>query len=452
MRTCRKRSTSRESGQGIAYVLVLTAALLVFLIAMVDMLWNESRLLNRQRRERELFHELDAVADRALYALLKEGNWDALTQGAVPGYNADVDHTDIKGIRYRLKVQEGNWTPYNPATGAVEATWTPSGDTKTERTVTIWATSTPSGDRKKLQVVYIKSTLNSALFSGGQIFVKGSADIYWGPAVSYATISDAIPLTGGSLPDHPVYLAKGGITMDGVPIGDPSLQMDSSNPKAGVYADEYSNSIGNEPVIPLELLRATAMENELPPETGDYYVYNGVASPDFVIPKSMAAGKVLFYETEDGMKWDGLDAASGNGVYVKKKGNICGSGTLVIMGDLEVVGTGSCDRYMIPPPDCYDRFDKTLAHCANPTHEPKIFWDGFMFVANELRGAGDVMVYGSIYAKSTANLNGSLKIWYKSVDNSLGTLGKTISVKLWMPRTPFANFSPGTGYVEAFPD
>lgn len=445
----RRRDPGGERGQGIAYVLVLSAALLVFVIAIVDLLWTESRMITKARKNQELFHEVDGAVDRALYALLKEGNWEAVPQGLVPGYQADVTFDDIPGMRYRLKVQEGNWTPYDPSMGS-EASWTPAGDTDNERTVTVYASRTQTGERKKLQAVVLRSSLRSALFSGGQIQVKGSADVHWGPVVSYDDVTvPAIDLTKG-IPTHPIFLAAGDIYISGVSAG--TLGKDSSDPQAGVSVDEWSTNIGKIPSINYEYYKVAAQANTV--MDGDYndkadYYRTGECQPSDQFPSPMADSSVLFYDTLDAEPWDNANCykGSGNGVRVNLTGNVCGKGVLVVMGTLDSQGTGCVNSItMTPPPDCYPRFDSEIAGCA-PVTNPKLWWDGLVIVSGALISSGNKKMYGSIFANDTAGITGSFEIWYKTSNEQLGMLGKTVAVRLWMPRRPFT-----TGPAEPFPD
>src|SRR6185436_11620814 len=118
-----------EEGSGLAYVIVIGVVLLVFLIALVDVLTKEMRFLVGVSRRSQLVHGGDAGIDRALFALQKGGNWDDIINHTVSGYEQDVTYTDIPGMRYTIRVREGNWTPYSPALGP-EDLWTPAGDKK----------------------------------------------------------------------------------------------------------------------------------------------------------------------------------------------------------------------------------------------------------------------------------------------------------------------------------
>ncbi len=424
----KRRNGNGESGQGIAYVLVICAALLVFVIAIVDVIRNESRFIVKQTRAQRFIHAEDGAADRAMYALLKGGNWDALPSGAVTGYQQDAVYTDVQGMKYTLKVQEGNWTPGYMI-----------GDQDAERTITVFATMSPTGEHKKLQVVVIKSTLASALFSGGVISIGGNVTVHWGPVVSYATIDDCIPMA--SIPTTAIYLAKGGITIGGCMAENCSPPLDSSDPQASLSVDSHSTSIGTEPVVPLDLYKQAAMQQNQDSSSSLFYIADGTCQPTFAIPSPIGKPEdmVVFYDTTDTLKWDsGICGGGGNGVDVKKTGNKFGTGKLIVMGDLDVKGTGQGSPMMYPPVDCQPRYAPVSANDCVAFADGQIFWDGFVYIANELKGAGNVKVYGTLYAKSTANLTGHVTIWYKSTNNQLGELGKTVNIKLWKPRPPQA--------------
>jgi hypothetical protein len=426
----RRKADRGEDGQGLGYVLVISAVLLIMLVALADLLWKEMHWMVRSQKTTELMHEADAAADRAIYALQKPGNWDGIPQEAVDGYHLDKTYEDVPGIRYKLRVQVANWTPYDRQIWPNEDDFIPGGDPENMRTITVFATLTLTGQHKKLQVVVLKSSLSSALFAGGQVLIQGKAtDIHWGPVVSYSDASDAIPLD--YLPGHPIFLAAGGITIGGVD----AKAIDSPDPKAGLSVDEWSTTIGTLPPVPLDYYKNAAITKTT--ETGQQFYFTGDCSPSFSVPSGYMTDKtVVFYDTSDAKAWDGkVCTAGGNGVEVKKSGGTCGQGILVIMGDLDTKGTGGCTADLVHPPDCYPRYDNDPAGCDDFTHN-KLFWDGFVYVAGNLAMGGDVSVYGSVYARSTSSTGGNLNIWYKSNNQSVGMLGKTLAVTLWMPRSP----------------
>src|SRR5690349_10661956 len=104
-KTARRPGAGRgEDGQGLAFVLVTGAVLLVFLIALVDLLWNEMKFLVKTQRRSVMMIAADGAVDRGIYALQKSGNWDGIPQGAVGGYNysgtptADTVYSDQPGV------------------------------------------------------------------------------------------------------------------------------------------------------------------------------------------------------------------------------------------------------------------------------------------------------------------------------------------------------------------
>ncbi|MEK7475637.1 MAG: hypothetical protein AAB152_08395 [Candidatus Coatesbacteria bacterium] len=424
-----------ESGQGLAYVLIISAVLLVFLVALVDVLTRESKWIVRQAKGLDLLHAADAAIDRGLYALQRGGNWDGIPSGSVIGYDQNKVYSDSPGMLYTIKIQEGNWTP-----GYM------MGDKASERTITAFVTYTPTGEHKKVQAVVIKSTLNSALFSGGGIQVKGSADINWGPVVSYASGPNTI-VDPANADDHPVYMSRGGIVAKGLTpcLGD-------GIPTVGVCYLEYASveSLGTTPFVDLDQLRFEADQQKTlvnPTTLGKACVDVGPAGGP--MPGTAGAESVIFYDTCDGKNYyppptgsnlcKGACTAINNGADVKFTGG-CGQGKLIVLGDLTTAGNGSCeDGVLLPPPADCNKYDKDGDTCPPyNVYTNNEFWDGFIYVAGNLNSNGVKMIYGTIYANNSAGVSGTFKIFYKPDNNALASLGKTCFIELWMERAPKA--------------
>jgi len=409
-----------EDGQGLGYVLVIGSVLLILLVAIVDILRKEMNWMVSGNKKNFLLHAADAGIDRAKYALQQGSNWNDIPKYVIPGYNQDAKYTDTPGVFYTLKVEEGNMTPHVQI-----------GNLKMERTVTVCATYTPTGERKKVVALLLQSTINSAIFSGGQIAIGGSADIRWGPVVSYSTASNSIQV---NTCDHPIYMSKGGIT------GCPGLQ-DNPTPQAGKYYNSYGTDeeIGAPPVIPLDQWRSIAKAQ------GTYQGGGNVCyTPNENILGNMDDDTVVFWDTCDGTDYDPKTdspcsgschaGSGGHGVDVKITGSWGGKGILVVMGDLTTAGTNAMPTTLVPPTDCYPKFESNAANCTGYPKNVSVLWDGFMYVAGSLSSKGNKDVYGTVYAYSTAGITGNFTVWYKSNNSSLGYLGKSIMTELWMER------------------
>jgi len=95
---------------------------------------------------------------------------------------------------------------------------------------------------------------------------------------------------------------------------------------------------------------------------------------------------------------------------------------------------------MIPPPNCYDMLDAHPDCCGipvgTPVYEDQLFWEGFAYIAGKFFATGNKKFYGSVYAGAMAADTGNITVWFKSSNKSMGYLGKTVFVKLWMERRP----------------
>ncbi|MEK7767796.1 MAG: hypothetical protein AAB368_16320, partial [bacterium] len=428
-----------ERAQGLAYVLIVGAVLLVFVTALVSMLQKEMRWLVGSERRSVLLAATDAAVDRALFALQSGGNWDNIPKGVSPGYNQDVVYTDIPGIRYTIKIQEGNWTPGFQI-----------GDAKLERTITVFASNSITGERRKIQALVMQTVLNSALYSGGQITISGKASIHWGPVVSYSTATDSIPLSD-PVPNFPIFLSRGGITIGGARASD--VGMDSPDPSAGVSVNEQADEeeLAPPPVIPWDDWRDTAKGGGIHRYFGGALSATGCVNANESSAYSPAPleTSITFYDTRGAVNYDPAVHASpadyndcknlnpgAIGAVVKTAGNFCGRGILVVMGDLDATGNGcNLGVTMTPPPDCYPRYDRYNTDCA-PSAPTDLTWDGTIYVAGILSYAGTPKIYGSLYAARTSTNTGNLTIYYKSSNRTLGLLGKSIFKRLWLERGP----------------
>ncbi len=431
----RRRAVTRrdgESGQGLPFVLVTGTVLLVLLVALVDLLWNEMKFLSKTAKRSVMVVAADGAVDRAIYALQKGGGWDAVPKAAVAGYAQDSVYSDQPGVIYTLKVEEGNWTP------GIQI-----GDTKLERTITVFLTHTVTGEKKKVQAVVIQSTLNSAIFSGGQITIGGSADVNWGPVVSYSMASDAIPL--GSLPTHPIFMAAGGITIGGTAASLMVPSKDCSDPSAAVCVNEYAtpSELGAQPVVPIAEFRSIAIAQNATGK-GWYQGGAGTCTWNTAIPATDDTS-VCFFDTCDGTNYNPVTdtvcsgcTSTAHGADIKVAGSWCGNGVLVVMGDLDTKGTGcGMSLTMTPPPNCYPKYDTNSGNCA-AVNNPTLFWNGFVYVAGSLSSSGNKKVYGTIYAYDSAGITGNFSVWYKTSNSTIGYLGKSVFTKCWLERAPVA--------------
>jgi hypothetical protein len=289
----------------------------------------------------------------------------------------------------------------------------------------VYATQTTTGDRKKIQAVIMKSSVGSALFSKGTISIGGSADIQWGPVVSYSTASNSIP----SPMNHPVYISAGGIG---------GALPNCSDPMAGVCVKEYATDLGDPPVFPLDEMRSIAKGQG---------TYQGGGGACYSVNDSLLGSKqddtVVFWDTCDGKDFDPVAdttcsscGAHDRGVSVKLTGGWGGKGTLVVMGDLDTKGTNAQPTVMIPPPDCSPKYG-TASDCNNGNPmAATVMWDGLIYIAGSLSSAGNKSIYGSVYAYDTAGVGGNFSLYFKYNNKGNGFLGTSLLTKLWLERRP----------------
>lgn len=456
------RGSRGESGQGLGFLLVASAILLILLVALVDVIRHEMRWIVGSQRRSKLLYGADAALEKAVYQLQRGANWDALP---LTDYNDDFTHTDVPGVKYTIKIQEGNWTPYADLVTAgiisSEADYTPCGNRRTERTVTILVSYTTTGERKKVQGIVLKSGLNSAMYSEGVLAIGGSAEVYWGPVVSYDAVNGMAVDKSCKLPTHPIFVSRGPIYLAGGKTIVDCGYADDPDPYAGVSGNQYASDteLGDAPDVPIDDYRQEAKTLDGDPDWTDpkgvYKYHNAVpgktswsftSMTDPAWPAKTVFGETtVFFDTDDGLPCNGTD---GSCIPTKSKGTCtncvtvkftggknCGAGTFVIMGDLEMGGTGVCSWKAQPPSDC-----AKLGGPCTPSPYPITggWWEGDIWVAGRLDGAGDKKVYGTVGVGDAASGTGGVEIWFKSGSATLGKLGQSMGVKYWRERKPEA--------------
>lgn len=432
-----------ESGQGLPYVLVVGVVLLVLLIAIVEGIVTEMRWLVGSQKRARVFQAADAGVDRGLYALLRPAAWEGLP---ILYYNADRVYTDIPGIKYTIKIQEGNWTPYSPAMGP-ETSYTPI-NVKTERTITVFASYTVTGERRKIQAIAAKSVLNSALYTEGVLSLGGSADIYWGPVVSYQSGPGSIDLTGQpacQVPARPIYISCGGITLGGSDAASVCGVSENNNAYAGLKVDAGNPAWCDPPPQQYtywsDRAKAWDIKGTAGPAPKRYY-FTGQANWAFTGFPNTKSGEWPNYMIDAGLDstcvfFDVPDATApyavgSNEVTMKATGGCCGSGVLFVMGNLDMQGSGNCNNISaIPPTDCA----KMGGPCTNPTTIKGAFWEGYIWVENTIYANGTKLVYGTVGARNGIG-SGNFEIWFKSNNKTLAALGETVTIKYWRERKP----------------
>lgn len=414
-----------ERGQGLGYILITSAVLLILLVALVDLVVREMRASVMTAKKNIVLHAADAGVDRAINALQVANNWKDIPKGLVPGYNGDRSYTEVAGVVYRLKIQEGNWTP------GVQM-----GDVDAERTITVFATQTITGDRKKIMAVVLQSTVGSALFSAGTVAIGGSAKIHWGPVVSYSSDPNSIP----SPKQFPIYISAGG-------IGGALPPCNGAEPLYNTCVDEYSTSLGSPPAFPLEDMRYIA-KGQSTYQGGNNKCY----SPDETILGNKDDNTVVFWDSCDGLDYHpekgdticpgGSWTPTAHGIEKHITGGSWGGkGTLIIMGNLKNTGGDNQPVSMIAPKDCVGKYGDT-AECADNNGAGLVsdaMWDGLIYIAGALASTGGKTVYGSMYAYDTASVFGNFQVYFKTNNKGNAFMGKSVLTKLWMERAPSAS-------------
>ncbi|HRY29341.1 MAG TPA: hypothetical protein P5079_04805 [Elusimicrobiota bacterium] len=225
------RDASGHSSPAAIAALLIVSISLPMVVKMVD---NESKWAVKQKKTTTAFHLAEAGVDRAVWKLTEiEQNWlDAKEGTPIPGYDDDMEYTDVQGGEYKILISSG------PTLGQV--------------TIRALGRDSTQKEVRGIQAVYTRNVVDAALSVEGGLQYKPNLHVHWGPVVNYTSISQS----PGDY--YPRKFSKGQI------VGRDTVN-DSVNTD-GLEYWAFDTSLGTPPQVDLDYYKEQAKNSVIPLE------------------------------------------------------------------------------------------------------------------------------------------------------------------------------------------
>lgn len=444
----------RRTGQMAIVMVLVTLMFLLIMIPVIEMfVKNEAKWSVKEKKSTLAFHLAEAAVDRGYWKLIENSdNWDTIAGGGtISGYANDKEYTDIEGGSYKIDIS--------------------SGDNAREIVIIGTGKDFSSNEYRAIKVVYEKTGVQAAIYSGDDLDVSGSVEVHWGPIMS----KDQIEISGDSNQLYPRKFSRADITAGGTY---PDRDGDPNPPNKGPQSDPYIEwwSYNEPPGVPDIDPPDLSYYRDLAIDQGYYYPDDKSISD--LVDSTCAVGsnpKVRF--VEDDAKFTG-------------KKYFCG--VLIVLGDLTFTGSGKNPEGAItatPPAEAWQEYQLNVPIRAGETESGDMStWDfsgppgpygdtsavdeypgdagyhtvsdfnfvsgrvasgdlggvqsrplsfkGYIYVGEDFDATGSVRIYGTVQAPNDdVDLSGSVEVFY---DSSLEIEGieSSITKVSWYEVTP----------------
>ncbi|MFC2061799.1 hypothetical protein ACFLUV_04735 [Elusimicrobiota bacterium] len=369
-----------NSGQSLAFALIILTVLLTFIPSLVNMLKWETQLSLDHKSGTIAFHLAEAAIERGLWKLrTSRDEWDSVEEGTLSSdYTGGKEFTDIEGGTYKIII-----------TTTTE---------ENERKIVGLGRDSATEDLKAIEVIVEFVGNESALFSP-TLVMSGAVAVHWGPIMATGNLT----CTGDSFPRK---YAVGDI------IGRTPPDTDDTE-----YWAHFP--VPDPPPTNTQLYL----------ENADFY-YGAACdeqpAPDGGVPINLKdlATPIVAHGDPDMIYYIAGDAELKNN-YLK--------GTLIVMGDLTMGGGSKGEYWADIPEDALDEY----AACTNPSDPPdmyghpgppavtqqqfksgggcpgKVSFEGFVYIKEDWKGNGGGLVNGCVQCMGDmASLGGNVDIFY----------------------------------------
>lgn len=311
----------RRYSRGFALVGVLILAIMLVILTAALVFWvqHESRVSVKHRKSTTAFHLAEAAVDRGRWKLQQTNTYWTVTSagGAVAHYNFDKAFSDVEGGDYTVRISCHSTNP--------------------DRRIIVGAGRDASTKEvRRIYAEFERESLDSAIYSGGEVEIDGNNEVHWGPVKS----QDEIDLGGAAASlRFPRLYSRGAIKPEPPYCEDPGCAAKTDNIQYFAYYD-----VPPRPIIDFDAMKSSAQAN------GTYFTtpqdWNN-ASPTGSCTGCPAGVKE---KLDDNLIWYFDIEGVGSG-RLRLRGNKYLYGTFIVMGELELEGGGSGEYTTTPPAD-----------------------------------------------------------------------------------------------------
>ncbi len=308
----------RKNAGGFALVgvLVLSVCLLILTGALVQWIRQESRASVKQQRSTLAFHLAEAAIDRGRWKLQESNTiWETTGQGTpLSKYNFDKAYTDIAGGQYAIRI-------------------TSASANSDQRIIEGIGRDSSTNEVRRIYAIAERQTLDSAIWSGGEVELKKDSEVHWGPVKSQEEIQLEQSQADARFPR---MYARGKIER----IDENSAAPNTDNKQYWAFFD-----VPPRPLIDFNALKSSAQANGTYFPDGDTWQDAYPGSPNFDCDKDPCKNNEAAYlpKIDDGLIWYFEKD------FKLKKGTFI-TGTVITMGEFKIEGDVECKGYYSATP------------------------------------------------------------------------------------------------------
>lgn len=417
-----KRVLRSESGQILAFVIVIlvVAATLVPLMVMYSQ--RESVWTAKQAASTTAFHLAEAGVEKA-YLLMSQSTqtWVDMQSGILPaGYAFNTKFTDLSGGYYTLSIT--------------------SGPLSQQATVIAIGKDNLSREVRAIKAVYSNSPLGGvAIYAAAGIGVSNKVQIEWGAGMS----PQNIVLTGANVTTHPQFWSAGSID-----VFDTSPTPPNCDSPSCCQWHTYATNLPPSPLLDLEFYKSSATLSNCAghgagasPANSCYYPASQAGWTDTI------SGKTIYINGDLGISSPGIDIV----------------GNTIVMGNISLPNGqwGKGTHAMSVPQDAWKQYCndwsyyRTTFDAAAPANFPgvnagyqsaanltytstKLAFAGLVYVLGNFNqgggGGGNSDIYGVLYTlgTTTETANSFVTFYYNAAaSKNMQTTQIVLSRQSW---------------------
>lgn len=311
------RMPKDSKGFALVGVIVLSLCLLILTGALVQWAQQESKVSVKHQKSTLAFHLAEAAIDRGRWKLQESNTiWDSSGLGTViDNYDFDKAYADIAGGQYAIRITSD---PSNSDRRIIEGV---GRDSSTKEVRRIYA-------------IAERQTLDSAIWSGGEVELKKNSEVHWGPVKSQTEIELEQSQADARFPR---MYSRGKIER----IDEDPAPANTDNTQYWAYFD-----VPPRPLIDFNALKSSAQANGTYFPEGDTWQDAYPGSPNFDCDKPPCKNNEAVYlpKIDDSLIWYFEKD------FKLKKGTFI-TGVVITMKQFKVEGDMECKGfYSATPP------------------------------------------------------------------------------------------------------